>query len=377
MSTMADPHRSNLTTRTAQSAFPPPDLTPDLALPGDHPLLELPFSAEIDGRQFLGQSISLMRAKLGGLADPHIVGEQRLLRVIFPFEGFNLTLPIPALVTDIDPGKGTIAVDFIDPSGSHLPQLRHVLNSYIAGDVISLGRVLGVALQPMQVAGAKGHAAATGGTGLGRRLVNGTLMLLATALLVGGGAWLLRERLFTLAIPAPAQALAAGPQLNAISAGQIDYIDPSAQMGEVAFSIRSTTGQTLAVAMPCDCNARSVGPQLGATVQEGQPVFQLSEADAPVVLKANIASDQLYALAQAREITAQFPDGTRIATHADAASLAAAAALGANRQVSVDLVPQTPLPADREGQLAQLTIHRATPLDSLVDQFTRKSVSEE
>ncbi len=37
---------------------------------------------------------------------------------------------------------GEMTLQFADPAGEHLPQLRHIINSYIAGDVMSLRGLL-------------------------------------------------------------------------------------------------------------------------------------------------------------------------------------------------------------------------------------------
>ncbi|ANT63731.1 hypothetical protein AYJ57_24985 (plasmid) [Salipiger sp. CCB-MM3] len=324
-------------------------------------MMELPFTAEIDGRQYQGEGVSLAGVKLSGLADPNLVGHERLLRLSFPFEAFQLAIAVEGRITDIAPGNGEIEVTFTDPTGPHLPQLRHVLNSYIAGDVISMGRVLGVALQPPK-AGKGGKQANSSGGSVFRTIANGLLVTAATVALVGGAAWLVHDRFLVDHITAPARVETAGRALTAIDAGQIDYLDTEAAMGEVAFSIRATSGETLSVAMPCDdCTAVSAGPELGATVQAGQPVLQISPADAPLILKVRVEPDQLYTLAEARGIKARFADGSSVTTHADEASLSAAAADTSGRPMFVDLIPEGSLDQDRAGQLARLTIEHDYP----------------
>ncbi|AWI85708.1 hypothetical protein CEW88_18630 [Alloyangia pacifica] len=340
---------------------------PATSLPSDHPMMELPFAAEIDGRQYQGTGVSLTGVKLTGLADPNLVGHDRLLRLSFPFEAFQLAIPVEGRITGVNPGNGEIEVTFTDPTGPHLPQLRHVLNSYIAGDVVSMGRVLGVALQPNKPSKGGKPAASGGGSAL-RTMGNGLLVATATLALIGGASWLVHDRFFVDHVVAPARVETAGRALTAIDAGQIDYLDTEASMGEVAFSIRSTSGETLSVAMPCDdCTAVSAGPELGATVQAGQPVLRISQADAPLILKVRVEPDQLYALAEARAIEARFADGTSITTHADEASLSSAAADTSGRPLFIDLVPQANIDAGRAGQLARLTIERDYPFANGLD----------
>ena len=108
-------------------------------------MLDIPFVVGIDGRQFKGERLSLVAAEITGLMDPALDGATRLMRFMFPFKGFSVTLEVLGQVQSLDRGNGHATVNFVDPAGEHLPQLRHLINSYIAGDLVALGEVIGVA----------------------------------------------------------------------------------------------------------------------------------------------------------------------------------------------------------------------------------------
>ncbi|MEO6300731.1 MAG: hypothetical protein ABIV25_16165, partial [Paracoccaceae bacterium] len=207
-------------------------------LMGEHPMLDIPFVVGIDGRQFIGERLSLVMAEITGLMDPHLDGATRLMRFVFPFKGFSVTLDISGQVQSLDREKGTALVSFVDPAGGHLPQLRHLLNSYISGDLVALGEVIGVASAlPSPAARATGKAGRQSVT-VGR--VMGSLgLVVATVLLVGAVGTLGYKRIFTMPLAAPGLAVQDGMTLAAVASGQVDYLNLKAAKGEVAFTIRA------------------------------------------------------------------------------------------------------------------------------------------
>jgi mannuronan synthase len=111
----------------------------------DHPVVDLPFTAVIDGRQFRGRGLSLVAAYVSGLIDPQAINAVRIVRLVFQFDGFSVALVAEARVREGTEGSGTAELAFVHPTGAHLPQLRHILNAFIAGDLMGLGQTLGVA----------------------------------------------------------------------------------------------------------------------------------------------------------------------------------------------------------------------------------------
>ena len=326
----------------------------------DHPMMDIPFMVGIDGRQYRGMRLSLGMAEIGGLMDPALESATRLMRMVFPFNGFSVTLGVLGQIKHVDRDKGLASVTFVDPGGEHLPQLRHILNSYIAGDLVALGGVIGVGATLPSPAARTASAAATRKLTLPRLL--GTLgMVLATALLLGTAGKLVYNRAFTHQIVTPGRAMQDGMTLGAIAAGQLDYVNLEASEGEVALSIRTTSGTLLSIAMPCTCDATLLGTAVGATVQAGDAIMTVSQPDAPLVLNAQVTTEELLELAFSDHVLVHFPDGTTINARAETDSLRgqAGAAL-----VPVRLIPDTPLPATRAGQLAALTIIRPLPFAS-------------
>ena len=328
---------------------------PNLPVQGEHPLLDIPFVVGIDGRQFKGERLSLVAAEITGLMDPALDGATRLMRFMFPFKGFSVTLEVQGRVQSLDRGNGHATVNFVDPAGVHLPQLRHLINSYIAGDLVALGDVIGVAPSlPSPV-----HRAAVSAKGLtfGRILGGAGLTLAALALIAAVGS-LAYNRIFTQALAAPGLVVQDGMTLTATAAGQVDYVNTAAAKGEVAYTIRASSGEMLSIAMPCDCTATALAAAVGATVGAGEPMLSVHAADAPAVLTATVAAEDVLTLAFADHVSAVLADGSKITASIDTASLRAQPGAAG---LPIRLIPKTALAAAQIGQLAQLTIIKKSP----------------
>ncbi len=324
---------------------------------GDHPMMDIPFMVGIDGRQYRGMRLSLVMAEISGLMDPGLENATRLMRLVFPFHGFSVTLGVLGLIRHVDRDKGLASVTFVDPGGEHLPQMRHILNSYISGDLVALGGVIGVGSTLPSPATRAANAAATRRWTLPRVL--GTAgMALATVLLLGTAGTLAYSRIFTQPIATPGRAGQDGMTLGAIASGQLDYVNLDASEGEVAFSIRTITGDLLSIAMPCTCTATLQGTAVGATVQSGDAVMTVSQPDAPLVVTTQVTSDELLQLAFADHVNIRFSDGETIRAQADTAGLRGQAG---DALVPVRLIPDVALPSGRAGALAALTIIRPLP----------------
>jgi hypothetical protein len=96
----------------------------------------------------------------------------------------------------------------------------------------------------------------------------------------------LYERLFVLPVTGLSTITLDGMDLRAISPGQLDFVNPAATKGDIAFAIRTTSGEVLAVSMPCDCVVAPGSAEGGATVLAGDTVMTVAPKDAPVVISS-------------------------------------------------------------------------------------------
>jgi mannuronan synthase len=326
----------------------------------DHPMISMPFMVEIDGRQYRGEGLSLVRAQITGLMDPAMNGAARLARLLFSFHGFTIAISATCKISDIDGASGQAVLTFDDPTGAHLPQLRHLINSYIAGDLVTMGQVLGVAgseagRRPKDSGPKLDDRKWTTGRALGT-----TLMVGLSAALVIAVTNMAYVRFYTAPMDRPALVMPEGQMLTALASGQIDYLNPDALMGEVAYSIRSSAGPILSVAMPCDCVASLAGAGAGATVMAGEPVLLAHPKGAPLVFQTTVPADALFDLVSADRVELTFPDGLTVDAKMKSDEVVPVNG-SAVLEVSVILIPATPLSPERQGQMARLVIVKPLP----------------
>lgn len=336
-----------------QAVTTAPQHTPAPALSGptDHPVIAMPFHAEIDGRQYRGRGISVVRAEIAGLIDPHMAGSERMAWLVFRFQGFTVGLSIEVRIQDVDPGKGTATLEFLDPMGEHLPQLRHLVNAYIAGDLVTMG-------QAMAVRPATSKPKASPAPARLRRFGGTVLLMALTVALLALVAGKLFQRVFTDRLSMPVVAGFEGRTLAATATGQIEFLDPKAAPGEVAFAIRSNTGQTLSVVMPCDCRTETLGVEAGSTVFAGDPILRVSAPDAPLVVTGSLLPEEMIDLSRAESMDLRFPDGSHVSARLAADGIGQAAP---GEPVPVRLNPDQPIPEALHGRMAEVTLHYPVP----------------
>jgi hypothetical protein len=329
------------------------DTPPALRSGNEHPLIDIPFTAIVDGRSYRGEALSLVEAHVSGLPDPALRNRERLVQLSFQFQGFNVALNLVAWIERLS--ERTLVLSFTEPTGEHLPQLRYLINEYLAGDLTSLGSVIRAGTLGGPAGGKAGTPRRSVAAGL-RSLVGSLAALGLTLALLGTAAVLVERRLLVSDLESPGQVIRAGETLRAIADGQVVYLEPSAREGEVAFAIASTRGETLSVGMPCDCDVRALSVAEGSTVLAGEPILRLSEPGAPTLIEARVTASELFDLQRAGSIEVLLADGT---THA--ATLSAEpprpAGFDGPAVVTVRLLPSAPIPDGLLGQPVALRAH--------------------
>jgi mannuronan synthase len=272
----------------------------------DHPVVDLPYHVLLDGRQLQGRGLSLVAAYVAGRVDAPHAGPPRLVRLVFDFDGFQIALLVEATIHPAEDGTGA-ALIFTNPTGPHLPQLRHVLNAYIAGDLVSLGQSIGVA----GTAAARLPAGFAAGTAHGwdHRIRMGAVTLAAVALF-GLAGMLIYQRTFVRLLPDLGIVTMGSETLLATAAGQIVFLDAAAGNGAVILAIQASNGEVLSLTNPCDCRVISLGPQTGSTVLLGDAVVQLAAPGDAVVVQTMLDPATVFALGRGDGLELTLPDGT-------------------------------------------------------------------
>jgi hypothetical protein len=319
----------------------------------EYPLLDIPFSALIDGRRYSGEGISLVEAEVSGLIDPALDGTERVVQLVFEFPGFQILLSPSVRIWRTR--EDAFELVFTEPTGDHHAQLRQLLNDYISGDLTSSGALMRSA--DLTRDGAPRHPAdAKPGFGARVRRVLGTLMILAlAAILIATAAYLVDRRVFTTHITTPARVMPAGQTLRATADGQISFVDVEAGEGDVLYAIDTSDGETLTIAMPCDCSARPINATPGDTVLAGDAVFAVASGDAGLVIEAEVPRELIYDIQRAGGVTAELSDGTTFtASLTEGAHIPAGGA--PDDYATLTFEPDTALPDSAAGRIARLSV---------------------
>lgn len=319
----------------------------------EHPVLPIPFTVQFGDHKLVGAGLSVAAAyvSISGPLDPGWKGQKQLVRLMFDFQGFTIVLSAEVVVAGSrQPGEMTL--QFMEPTGPHLPQLRYIINTYIAGDFVSLGGMLGYT-GPMMPKAPK----ASESTPLKFRIRGAVAGLLSLALIAGCGAvlWSKLTQSYELR---PVFIERAGQDMKATTAGQISFLNPAAKRGEVVFSINSNDGDVLSFQLPCDCEVSVIeGVFEGATVLPIDPILSLFDSTFGVRVQTQMSIEGLGKAMNGDQAYLDINDGRSIPVRVVMTSATTAASLRGEPFVPVDLAPiGVTLTQDDIGKAAKLRI---------------------
>lgn len=305
----------------------------DFVFENEHPVLPVPFTLTIGDQKFEGSGLSVTAAfiKSPGPFDPSLIGTRFVTTLQFDFEGFTVSLYPEAQVAGTRE-DGEIALQFMDPTGPHLPQLRYVLNSYIAGDFVSMGSMISYT-GPTKLKRSKSQAKEDP-----RRRLKSLAAACLSAVLIVMAANVLVSRYTTSFEPRPVFIERAGTEMRATAAGQIAYLNPAAQQGDVIFSINSNTGDVLNFQLPCDCQITLAdGVIEGATVLPIDPILTFFDDSVGVRVRTQMSVEGLAKAMDGERVYLDLADGRSVSARVIVTSATNASALRGELYVPVDL----------------------------------------
>ena len=339
----------------------------------EHPVIQMPFNAIIDGRLFEGDGISLVGALAKGLVSPQLEGEHRLVTLVFPFAGFNVTLPVEARLDTASSTSGKLALRFTNPTGAHFIQLRHLLNSYISGDIADVGSVLSTSAgTPRGAEKVKPTNSRTRGRLLSG-LLKGLLITVASVALFGFVGSKIYERAFVAHADGVSLISKNNTALRAVSSGQLDFVDPNAAQGQVAYAVRTTSGDLVSISMPCDCVALPGALTTGATVLAGDAVMRVAVADATTQVDASVPLQAYRALVAGATAQVELGNGAVVSAALQPGTVTVPQ--GSNDDaVQVVLLPQAEIDPSLIGTPVSVTVGTANANPAIA--FIRDLVSQ-
>jgi alginate biosynthesis protein Alg44 len=284
-----------------------------------HPRYRIPIRCIYNGTQ-----ASVVDVSVGGIglrAGSFDVKPGRVLdlTLVFPFSGYELTLPISAEVRYIAEEHSRIGLRFVDVSPRQHNLLRFILDAYLAGEVVDAGDVLDVASrrnegktrevpkrpQPQGFFAQLTHhgRSAAGYIGIGA----------VTMLLLGFLGMGIFQRMYII----PAQTAIITADLVTVPApsnGQITFIAARNEVkaGEPLLTIQGPQGSSVVIDSPCNCVVQTRYSRASNFVREGAPILALREKTSTPYITASIPYDQLLRFYRGASAVIEYADGKRV-----------------------------------------------------------------
>lgn len=341
--------------REPERVAAPQEIPQDFVYDAEHPVLPVPFTVQIADTKLEGTGLSVAAAYVAitGTLDPAWKGRKEIAKLQFDFQGFSVTM-FPEVVVAGSREDGEMTLQFMDPAGPHLPQLRYILNSYIAGDYVAMGGLLSYSGPTSPKAGK------ANGTKPSRFRIRSVAVAFLSACLIIASAKILLTRVTQSYELRPVFIERVGKDMKATTAGQIGFLNPAAKAGEVVFSINSNAGDVLNFKLPCDCEVSVTdGIFEGATVLPIDSILSFFEPTFGIKVQTQMSIEGLAKAVNGERAFLDVNDGRTIPVRVVMTSATNAAALRGDPFVPVNLVPmEDVLTKDDVGKAAQLRLAR-------------------
>lgn len=320
----------------------------------EHPAVSLPFSVNVCGQQFVGASISMTTVHVMARDEIFLIkGSRHAARVQFDFQNFSVSI-YPEIIV-VGEVNDELILKFADPTGDHVAQLRFVLNSFIAGDFVTLGAVMAYSgpTKPKEEKKAAEKNWKERYRSIAVAVFSGLLALTA--------AYSLYVRYTTGIEMHPVLIDRAGQPMQATTAGQISYLNPEAKQGEALFSINANSGDVLNFKMPCDCEVvLSQGVREGITVLPTDVILTILVNNFELNIQALMSVEGLARAMTGDRVYLDLADGRSIPVQVIAGKGANTASMSGELFVPVQLVStEGTLTEDDIGKYGQLRLTKA------------------
>ncbi len=310
----------------------PPQLPAGFGLENEHPMLTMPFKVRIGNQILDGQRISVTQMEVSGYQGEPPVGARNICVIRFPFQDFSITLNAELMVQQGANGNMAVLM-FTNPTGPHLAQLRYIINSFIAGDVVTLKGMMAYT-GPIQPKAPKADAA--------ERPIRARLRSIGIALASLVIAFLAASVVFGRYTTAyelhPVFIDRAGQAMQATVAGQLTYLDADAAVGDVAYTVAAVTGDVLSFQMPSEGEVQIASEIYeGATVLPEDLILTIFDDSDSLRLRTLISIEGLTRALQGDPAIIELNDGREFEVEVQVRDTTRSAAMKGDLFVPVDL----------------------------------------
>jgi mannuronan synthase len=295
-------------------------ITHEAEVQRQHPRYRLPMRC-LHG----GAPVSVIDLSVGGIGIRTGVVDARPgdiveLVLIFPFNGYELTLPVRAEVRYVNQDLGRAGMRFVDVSPRQHNLLRFILDAYLSGEVVEAGDVLDVVSRRNEgktrevpqrpkpqglIANIAYHGRSIAGYGA---IVGITLFLLG---FIGTGVF---QKMYM--IPAQSALITADlVTVPAPSSGQLTFVAAGneVQAGEPLLTIQGPQGSSsIVIDSPCDCVIQARYNRPSSFVREGAPILVLREKTSTPYITASIPQSDVLRFYRGARAVVEYADGTLV-----------------------------------------------------------------
>jgi hypothetical protein len=342
--------------RAGAGAATSASLPSEFAYENEHPVIPVPFKVTLGDARLDGVALSVTAAyvAINGKVDPDWRGHREVVTLQFDFNGFSVTL-FPEVVIAGSRNDGEMTLQFLDPAGPHLPQLRYILNSFIAGDFVTMNGMLNYT-GPQKPKTTLGDAAPTSKL----RMRSMAVAVMSLTIIVAAANHLYDRATQTLE-PRPVFIERVGQDMRATTAGQVVYLNTQAKAGEVVFSINSNSGDVLNFQLPCDCEVVvTQGIFEGATVLPIDVILTFFDSTVGVSVETQMSIEGLAKAMNGERAFLDINDGRSVPARIVVTSATNAAAASGELFVPVQIeVPPGVLTEEDIGKAARLRLSRS------------------
>ena len=334
----------------------PMEIPSEFGFETEHPVIPIPFKVTFGDNRLDGVEISVTAAyvAIAGALDPAWKGHKEFVKIQFDFQGFSVSI-FPEVMVAGSRNDGEMTLQFLDPAGAHLPQLRYIINSYIAGDFVSMGGLMAYSgpTQPKIIKGTESTNSKFRMRSIAVAVMSLTLIAAAANVMLNRYTQSYESR--------PVFVERLGNEMKATAAGQVAFLNPKAKAGEVVFSINSNTGDVLSFQLPCDCEvAVTNGIFVGATVLPFDSILSFFSSNTQASVETQMSIEGLAKAMSGDAAYLDMDDGRTIQVTVVPTSATNAAALRGDLFVPVDLVPAKGLLGPEDiGKSARLRVSKS------------------
>ncbi|MBY0354622.1 MAG: PilZ domain-containing protein [Rickettsiales bacterium] len=233
----------------------------------------------------------------------------------FPFEEFDMSLPVDMEIRYVDRERHRIGCRFTNLSAQQISMLQYFVGAYISGEVIRVGDVLEVAARnnftmQRKVQAMDAEKSATGRFFYSLRRRTGLVAVMLVSLFLAAYVVTGLYERFYVVTAKTASIEADMEKVQAPSGGTVFYQKLSegskVQKGTPIVMVSSDTGTVSSLDSPCDCYIVSRAFNNYDRVKSFDPLISLVAADAKTFVLASVPFDQAVKLTKGQSAQIYF-----------------------------------------------------------------------